>query len=303
MTKKLNSFKNIISVLLALLLLGIAAGPASANSGAGDTLFNGTLDQAVSNITIKGSSYQVNGTIDISFTTPEAGLTFNTSSDVVAIRTDIAANNTTFDPANITVSSTQISIPLINKNYFEGVEINITGIRVDVNSSVLAGKKFFKIASAGGYDNSTVSINITAKTPPPVLTTITVSPPTALVVVGGNTTTFTATTLDQYGVPISATVTWTSDNTTVGSINSSTGVFTANAAGTSIITATSGNVSGTATATVTSTNPLPPAVAAWDADNNGRISKAEALAAVVNYFTGVGITKAVALQVVVTYFS
>ncbi|NJD76165.1 MAG: Ig domain-containing protein [Candidatus Methanoperedens sp.] len=94
-------------------------------------------------------------------------------------------------------------------------------------------------------------------TPPPVLTKITVSPATASVVVGG-TQTFTAATLDQNGKPITATVTWTSSNTAVGTIDS-TGKFTAKAAGTVTITATSGSVKGTATATVTSTTPPSPA--------------------------------------------
>lgn len=93
-------------------------------------------------------------------------------------------------------------------------------------------------------------------TPPPVLTKITVSPATASVVVGG-TQTFTAATLDQNGKPITATVTWTSSNTAVGTIDS-TGKFTAKAVGTTTITAASGSVNGTATATVTAvTPPLP----------------------------------------------
>jgi len=83
-----------------------------------------------------------------------------------------------------------------------------------------------------------------------VLTTITVSPPTALVVVT-NTATFTAAPKDQNGNAMTATVTWNSSNTTVGTINTA-GVFTALATGTTTITATSGIVSGTATATVVS---------------------------------------------------
>jgi len=84
----------------------------------------------------------------------------------------------------------------------------------------------------------------------PVLTTITVSPKTATVI-KGKTTTFNAIALDQFNSPIDATVTWTSGNyLTVGTINASTGVFTANATGTTTITATNGSVSGNATATV-----------------------------------------------------
>ncbi len=81
-----------------------------------------------------------------------------------------------------------------------------------------------------------------------VLTAITVSPSIATLI-PGNTRTFTALPRDQFGNPIAATVSWSSSNTTVGTI-SSTGVFTARAAGTATITAASGGVSGTATVTV-----------------------------------------------------
>ena len=82
----------------------------------------------------------------------------------------------------------------------------------------------------------------------PVLTTITVSPTNATVF-DGNTQTYIATTLDQNGIAINATVIWSSSNHSVGTI-ASTGVFTAVAAGTTTITAKSGDVSGTATVTV-----------------------------------------------------
>jgi uncharacterized protein YjdB len=82
----------------------------------------------------------------------------------------------------------------------------------------------------------------------PVLTTITVSPTNATVF-EGNTKTYNATTLDQNGIALNATVTWSSSNYSVGTI-ASTGVFTAVAAGTTTITAESGGASGTATVTV-----------------------------------------------------
>jgi len=83
----------------------------------------------------------------------------------------------------------------------------------------------------------------------PLLTYITISPVTVSVDTG-QTTTFTASPKDQYGNAINETVTWSSSNTTVGTI-SSTGVFTAASAGTTTIIATSGNVvSNPATVTV-----------------------------------------------------
>jgi len=88
----------------------------------------------------------------------------------------------------------------------------------------------------------------------PVLTTITVSPTNATVF-DGNTKTYIATTLDQNGIAIDAIVIWSSSNHSVGTI-ASTGVFTAVAAGTTTITAKSGDVSGTVTVTVMLPEPL-----------------------------------------------
>jgi len=86
----------------------------------------------------------------------------------------------------------------------------------------------------------------------PVLAKITVSPSPVLLPLG-STQQFTAYTEDQSGNPISAMITWTSSNTTVGTISLSSGLFTALAAGTTIITASSDSISGTATATVVDT--------------------------------------------------
>ncbi|MFA6171534.1 MAG: Ig-like domain-containing protein [Patescibacteria group bacterium] len=82
----------------------------------------------------------------------------------------------------------------------------------------------------------------------PVLTAINLTP--AVVAVGA-THQFTASPLDQFGNPIAATLTWTSSNTTVGTVNGS-GLFSALAAGPATVTATSGSVSGTAGVSVTS---------------------------------------------------
>ncbi len=92
-------------------------------------------------------------------------------------------------------------------------------------------------------------------TPTPVLTTIKVSPATATLDVNG-TQTFTATTLDQNNSPIDATVTWSSSNTTVGTVDAA-GSFMALAPGTTTITATNGTISGTASVTVNPANSAP----------------------------------------------
>ena len=84
----------------------------------------------------------------------------------------------------------------------------------------------------------------------PVLTAIVVLPATANLTVG-STQVFTATAYDQFGSVMSdIVITWDSSNTAVGTINASTGVFTAVAAGTTTVTATSSDVNGTAVVTV-----------------------------------------------------
>ena len=82
-----------------------------------------------------------------------------------------------------------------------------------------------------------------------MLTTITVSPATASVVVS-NTQSFSSAPIDQYGHPMAVTVTWTSSDTNVGTIDSN-GLFTAKASGTTTITATSGSISWKGTVAVT----------------------------------------------------
>ena len=94
--------------------------------------------------------------------------------------------------------------------------------------------------------------------PPPILTTITVSP-TPINIPSNGSQLFTASPIDQYGNPISATITWTISDPAAGSINSSTGLFSASSVGTDTIitvTATSESISGTATATVLRVPPI-----------------------------------------------
>jgi hypothetical protein len=101
-------------------------------------------------------------------------------------------------------------------------------------------------ATSGSVSRSTT---VTVTQLVPVLTTIIVSPVTVSVV-ANNATIFTATTLDQFGNPISATVVWDSSDTNIGTI-SQNGVFNAISPGTTTIMATSGTISGVAIANVT----------------------------------------------------
>jgi hypothetical protein len=106
------------------------------------------------------------------------------------------------------------------------------------------------LTAVGQIYKQTGSLTMTA----PVLTTITVSPATASKLVGG-TQAFTAAGFDQNGgsISISPATVWSSTNTTVGTIDSATGVFTALEPGITTIIATNGTdgtVLGMASATV-----------------------------------------------------
>jgi uncharacterized protein YjdB len=114
-------------------------------------------------------------------------------------------------------------------------------------TGVAAGGPVTITATSEGQ-TGTAAITVTA-TPAPVAS-VTVSPPTATVTVGA-TVQLTATTTDAAGnVLTGRTVTWTSDNTAVATVDA-TGLVTGVAAGTATITATSEGQTGTAAITVT----------------------------------------------------
>jgi glucose/arabinose dehydrogenase len=110
----------------------------------------------------------------------------------------------------------------------------------------------FQVVSVDGSGNQAAIADTTFTTAaqsgePPVLTTITVSPASATVN-SGATRQFTATTLDQFGNPISATPVWSVSGG--GNIDAS-GLFNASTAGGPfIVTAQSAGISGTATVSV-----------------------------------------------------
>ncbi len=113
------------------------------------------------------------------------------------------------------------------------------------------------VSTGGKWETAFKDITVNVQAPPaPVLTTVTISPLNPSVV-AGTTKQFTATTLDQNNAPIGATLSWSSSNTTVGTINSA-GLFTAVTAGTTTITVTATNGTVTKTASTTATVTVPP---------------------------------------------
>ena len=113
---------------------------------------------------------------------------------------------------------------------------------------------FTAMNDGGEKATSSMMITVTVGTTTPILTSVGVTPATPSVAVGG-TVQLTATPMDQNSVAfVGATTTFSSSNTAVATVNSTTGLVTGVATGTATITATSvigsTTVIGTATVTV-----------------------------------------------------
>ncbi|HOI13823.1 MAG TPA: PKD domain-containing protein, partial [Methanoculleus sp.] len=108
------------------------------------------------------------------------------------------------------------------------------------------------VVNAGGSDSAVKTGYIVVTEPyTPQPASIVVTPPTAELLVGA-TQAFAAAVYDTDGGVIDdVTVTWTSSNETVGTVDAEIGLFTARKVGTSTVTAACGNVTGTAVVTVT----------------------------------------------------
>ena len=127
-------------------------------------------------------------------------------------------------------------------------------------------------ATAGTFTNTVkatsgaiagfATVTVTVPVPTPVLTTITVTPNPSTIAANG-TQQFTAVGRDQNGAVIAMTPAWSVVNGG-GTINATTGVFTAGAVAgtfTNTVKATSGAISGFATVTVTTVAPPVPILA------------------------------------------
>jgi uncharacterized protein YjdB len=85
--------------------------------------------------------------------------------------------------------------------------------------------------------------------PNPSITTVTVTPASSTTFTGG-TRTFTAVARDAAGNVVTATFTWASSDTSVATVDVSTGIARGVKPGSTTITATAGGVSGTASLNV-----------------------------------------------------
>jgi alpha-tubulin suppressor-like RCC1 family protein len=137
------------------------------------------------------------------------------------------------------------------------------GLSINTSTGAIAGTP-----SVAGTFNVSVTVNdaatppqtvsksfslVVAPAPPPPpapVATVTVAPPTATIGIGG-TQSFSATLKDEAGNTLTGrTVTWSTSNPGVASIDANTGIATGVSAGTAVITATSEGKTGNATITV-----------------------------------------------------
>ncbi len=131
-----------------------------------------------------------------------------------------------------------------NTHTFLAVPFNTAGI-IPILLTVSDG--------CSGGTNDTATCNVTVADP--VVNTVTVTGCTTAINVG-TTCTLIAACVDQFGGSmICPTTTWSSSNTLVATVNSTSGLVTGISSGTSIITATSGGKSGTKSVTVSCSAP------------------------------------------------
>ncbi|GEM_PF-2377193 len=128
------------------------------------------------------------------------------------------------------------------------------------------------ITAQSGAISATTTVTVVAATP--TLTSIIIAPANYAMTYGTNQQ-FSAIALDQFGNPLVAApvVAWSSSNPAVGTIDSAGGLFSALAAGATVITATSGAVSATTTVNVSAPAPSPLAVSV-NADGTTKVDPA-----------------------------
>jgi len=158
-----------------------------------------------------------------------------------------------FDAGTKTGDFTNVGLnrtPDVQGPYSGVASWNVTGSIDGTSDTTLGYARYLPGSGTAAFFKIPLAI-LTVKSPSsgPVLTTIEVSPETANVAVNA-TQQFNATAKDQVGDEMTGVAfTWSIGNETVGTVNTTTGLFTALAAGTTTVTASAEGVSGTAAVT------------------------------------------------------
>ena len=248
-------------------------------------------------------------TLTVTVTSTVPGGTVTDSYTIEGTTTELDVDTITVTPAgpltmNVTETQTFTAVCYNDSTVVTGITVgwassNTTVGTIDSSSGVFtaeANGTTTITATAQGVTSSAVSVTVNA-----VLTvdTIAVSPAGPLTKNVGETQAFTAVCYNDSTEVTGITVEWASSNMTVGTIDSSSGVFTAEANGTTTITAAAqGVTSNVVTVMVSSAESL---IDRYDTDNDGVISKDEAIAAISDYFED-KISKEDALEVIMAYF-
>jgi hypothetical protein len=196
------------------------------------------------------------GTYNVLYTATDSQSNTATSSRTVnvTVAPDLTAPVITIlgsNPLTKTSSSTEIYVDA-GATAFDNIDgtTTVNTIFNDVNLAATGTYSVVYSATDLSLNTATSSRTVNVVAPAPaVLTTIIISPVNPLVLVG-TTTQFTATTLDQYGLPFASSVIWVSTNNIVGTIAPFTGLFSGLSAGTTTVTVFSGALSTSTTVTV-----------------------------------------------------
>jgi len=257
--------------LVPLQQLQLTATPqdASGNPLTGRTI---TWDGSDDNIATVSSNGRVTALSPGSMTVSATAGGKTGTATIVVIPVPVASVELTPTTQSVIVGQTTPAFTVVTKDAAGNV---LSGRTVTFNSDNTAVATIDQNGVATGVSAGTAHITATSEgitsnaatltvNPPPV-SSVKVDPPTQTIT-DGNTATFTATLQDAQGHPLSGrTVTWSSSDDTVATIDNS-GLATSTGPGTTTITATSEGKSGTATlqvdpAPVSSVVVTPPATA------------------------------------------
>jgi hypothetical protein len=218
------------------------------------------------------------------------------SNSLLPIEVTASALANTATTAALSATATDPNAGGTITSYTWSVQSGPLGVTFDSNNGTSAGSNVTAtFAQAGSYTflvTVTDSLGATGSatagvTVQQVLTNIAVSPATATVSDGGSKS-FTAAGFDQFGKTMTTapSFTWTVDNPAAGSINSTTGTYTAplTGYGSNTVRAAVGAVSGTATVTYAQ----PPTISSASATPGTVTGKTTALTATANDPNGVG---------------